>query len=121
VSDLVAKLLAAIEDAESAVIKHRDGHDGPCLNFPGQHPEDHDEYDSCYLHVQTASASPYRDVQFGLRMCSAHREIVEHHSRRGKSVLRNGEFIDHCAYCQQPIPCPDLVSLARGYGIEESS
>lgn len=53
-----------------------------------------------------------------LRHCEADKRTVERHSLiRGKSVLRNGEFVDYCAACVQPIPCPDLLDRAAAYGV----
>lgn len=53
-----------------------------------------------------------------LRQCAADRRTVERHRLRGKSVLRNGQFVDYCAACNnQPIPCPDLRDRAEVYGV----
>lgn len=55
-----------------------------------------------------------------LRRCEADKRTVERHQLRGKSVLRNGEFVDYCAACLRVIPCPDLLDRAAAYGIEAS-
>jgi hypothetical protein len=57
------------------------------------------------------------DPRVTLRRCEADRRTVERHALRGKSVLRNGEFVDYCAACQQPIPCPDLLDRAHAYDV----
>lgn len=53
-----------------------------------------------------------------LRRCAADRRIATRHSLRGKSVLRHGEFVDYCAACDNPIPCPDLLDQALAHGVE---
>lgn len=76
-SDLIAWLRAQLDDDERRTIARRDGHPGPCLNYPGQDPEDHDPYDACYLHLHDVEATPYRDVEFGLAEVDAKRKILD--------------------------------------------
>lgn len=75
-ADLVAFLRARLDEDHTAVLRYRDGHEGPCLNYRGQDPEGYDEYDSCYLHIEAAEATPYRDVAFGLADIDAKRRIL---------------------------------------------
>jgi hypothetical protein len=76
-SDLIAWLRGCLDDDERRIAAYRDGHPGPCLNYEGQDPADHTPYDTCYLHIQTAKATPYRDVEFGLAEVDAKRRILD--------------------------------------------
>jgi hypothetical protein len=104
-------------------------HDGPCVNYEGQDPEDRDEYDSCSRHVAAAEARradrfPYRDLNFALRQVTAGRRILARHR----------PYEGRCTYCMEwcecpgvqpvrdcacrgnlPSPCPDLRDLASVY------
>lgn len=46
-SAAAAELAAAARD----VLRGGD-HDGPCLNYEGQNPDDYEDWDSCALHVR---------------------------------------------------------------------
>ncbi len=130
---LTARLLAAIDQAETATIRYRDEHPGPCLNCEGQEPGDYDGYDSCYLHLADAAASPYGDAEFGLRRCAADRKIMALHGPKTTVGIHNQPTVLVCATCTpgipgQPIgrgrlpwPCPTLFALAEGYGLTEET
>jgi hypothetical protein len=75
--DLIAFLRAQLDAEEAALIARRDGHPGECLNYEGQDPDGYDGYDSCYLHLRAAEATPYRDVEFGLAEVDAKRRILD--------------------------------------------
>lgn len=89
--DLTTWLRATLDAVEAAVIAYREGHPGPCLNYEGQRPEDYTEYDSCYLHVRDAEASPYRDAEFGLAEVDAKRRILD----AAASAYREAVMDDH--------------------------
>ncbi|GAA2694361.1 hypothetical protein GCM10010400_69900 [Streptomyces aculeolatus] len=115
-ADLVAFLRARLDDSHAALIRYRDGHDGPCLNMPGQRPEDYDEYDSCYLHIETAGATPYRDVAFGLADIDAKRRILDlHHAELVEVTNADGDERSGrwCSECDgEQFPCQTLRLLA---------
>ncbi|MFE7547057.1 DUF6221 family protein [Streptomyces gardneri] len=75
-NDLTAFLRARYDQAHAALLAQRNGHPGNCLNYPGQNPEDYDEYETCHLHIATAESSPYRDIEFGLADIDAKRQIL---------------------------------------------
>lgn len=74
---LVAFLRARLEEQHAALLRYRDGHDGPCRNYLGQQAEGYDENDSCHLHIEVAEATPYRDVAFGLAEVAAKRRLLD--------------------------------------------
>lgn len=76
-NDLATFLRARLDETEAALIRYRDGHEGPCVNFEGQDPKYHDPWDSCDRHIKAAEATPYRDARFGLADIEAKRHIVE--------------------------------------------
>ncbi|WP_225794772.1 DUF6221 family protein [Streptomyces aculeolatus] len=108
--DLVAFLRARLGEGEAALIRYRDGHDGPCLNYRGQEPEGYDEYDSCYLHIETADATPYRDVAFGLADIDAKRRIADLHQADDEKAEA-----PICTTCLYAPPCETLRALALPY------
>lgn len=71
-------------------------HDGPCLNYPGQAPEDYDEHDSCYVHVETARRR-HADEQTERRVLEA---IVR--ALAGADVLMEVEGQEICRFCLRP-------------------
>lgn len=75
--DLITWLRAVLDAQAAALIRKRDGHEGPCINYEGQDPADRDEYDSCARHIAVAEATPYRDVAFGLAEVDAKRRILD--------------------------------------------
>lgn len=89
-NDLIARILAAIDKTEAAITQYRDHRAGadPCINYEGQAPEHYTEWDSCWRHIVTAEATPYSDVEFGLRHCAAERKIIE---QLWTDVLQHGE------------------------------
>lgn len=128
--DLTTWLRAALNAEEAALIRKRDGHEGPCINFAGQDPEHYDEYDTCSRHIAVAEATPYRDAAFGLADVDAKRRILDRH------IMKTGEHVTHgiCAECGgsdwkpgvsgaeldpfpwvMPWPCPTLKLLALSY------
>lgn len=138
--DLVTRLLAAIAETEAAITQYRDHRAGadPCINYEGQAPEHYTEWDSCWRHIVTAQATPYSDVDFGLRGCAADRKIVELHSPEqagdvgpprcrtchGESwILDEGEDSGGTVYQEaqwrgEP-PCATLLALAERYDLAE--
>lgn len=62
-----------------------------------------------------------------LRLCQAHREIVEEHSTREVGSLDHGTFGQPFTVCRTccvnerrvVAPCPTILKLAAGYGIQE--
>lgn len=125
---LLDRLTAAIDEDERIA---RDATPGPWRVDNVDYPESivNDDYEhpvaggrwgdeaTIFERVGDAFHIARQDPKATLLRCAADRKIVERHSKRGKSVLRNGEFIDYCAYCQQPIPCPDLRDLALAHDL----
>lgn len=107
---IVAFITAQLDRIEQATIRHRDGHDGPCVNCDDQDPGGYDQRDSCSRHIATAETTPYRDAGFGLRMVSALRQIVDRH-RPIRPYPRN-----RWAACshnfRDTFPCADLRDVA---------
>jgi len=77
VDKLINFITARLDEDERTTIAARDGHPGPCLNYPDQEPEWYTEWDSCCLHIATAKASRYRDTAFGLRAVQAGRWLID--------------------------------------------
>lgn len=75
--DLVVFLLERLNEQHAALVRYRDGHDGPCRNYAGQPDDSYDEHDSCYLHIETAEATPYRDAAFGLADNTAKWDLIK--------------------------------------------
>lgn len=88
--DLVQFLRDRLAETEAAVLRYRDGHEGPCINFKGQDPKHYSEYDSCALHLEAAEATPYRDAAFGLAEVEAKRRLIE----RGDTLFCECDFAD---------------------------
>ena len=107
--DLVQFLRDRLAETEAAVLRYRDGHEGPCINFKGQDPKHYSEYDSCALHLEAAEATPYRDATFGLAEVEAKREQLKLHS------AEPGQHPDYCWYDKHQLPCPSLRLLALPY------
>lgn len=120
-NDLISWLRAQLDADERALLRRQEGHPH-CLNFEGQSPADYTPYDSCYLHVQEAEATPYRDVEFGLRQVRAHRAILNRHGF--ETDERDGTPPFHyCLTCgsgephEYPTrwPCATLLDLVSIY------
>lgn len=94
--DLPTRLLAAITEDEQ-----RDAHDRDCLLT--DNPDDGWCDRGCCARTQ--------------QRCAALREIVERHSHPRCAVLPNRATSHRCSVCGWPMPCPDLRSLARAYGL----
>lgn len=110
--DLVAFLRARLDDTEAAVIRYRDGHEGPCLNFKGQPPDAYSEYDSCALHLEAAEATPYRDATFGLADIESKRQTVDWHRKPTQVEFSNGTYRTVGCRCYDGWPCSTLRLLA---------
>lgn len=105
-TELADFLRARYAEQRVAVIQYRDGHDGPCLNYPDQDPEHYDEFDSCYRHNEVAQATPYRDAAFGLADIDAKVAVVD-------AYVEADEIMDR-------LNCPDGRDIGRAEGLEES-
>jgi hypothetical protein len=131
--DLVERLLAAIQEREDKA--RAEGH--------------HDPDEGGYYACPATRSEPYGDLPFGeencdcglvrrrdevLRLCQAHRKIIDRHSSQHVHVLAfdGGQFcvdcgtdtsectrrgVDACETCGME-PCGTLLALAEGYGIE---
>lgn len=97
-SDLVTKLLAAIEDTEHVAREAADWSRGVADWADAGEPD--------WVHIAR------HDPASVLRMCSAHREIVEIHEH---------QKFDHPGKGDHSIGCDTIRALARAYGIEEGS
>lgn len=106
-SDLVEFLRARLDEQRSALIRLRDGHEGPCLNYADQPPEEYDEYDSCYLHIKVSEATPYSDAAYGLAEVEAKRRIVEQWAMH--------EALDRETFDAEGEHARSLVSLRAAY------
>lgn len=142
-SDLVTKLLAAIEDVERIA---REATPGPWRVDNATYPEGiHNDYGDCpvaggrwgdeasvFDQPSDAHHIALHDPASVLRMCSAHREIVEHAQSDldlvddDGQVITDGEVhIDRDNYETVEEAAAvwylALTLLARAYGIEEGS
>lgn len=88
--DLIAFVRARLDGTRAALIRYRDGHEGPHINYAGQDPDYYDEYDSCHRCIEVARLTPYRDVEFGLVDVETKRRVVE----RAEFVVSNGPARD---------------------------
>ncbi|MFE9003101.1 DUF6221 family protein [Streptomyces sp. NPDC007875] len=115
-SDIADFLRARLKEQREAVIRYRDGHDGPCVNYAEQDPKHYDEHDPCSRHLEAAEASAYRDTTFGLADLDAKLAIVEEHH----SVELPDEMLDACNTCEltgryPEYPCRTLRLLAQPF------
>lgn len=102
-SDVVSRLLAAIDERGKAAAKI------------------HDE--RCGLVLGTISGNVNDECDCGipgdlLRLCQSHRDIVALH---GEVPVAPGRSETTCVECGsvKGWPCPTLVLVARGYGVED--
>jgi hypothetical protein len=79
--ELVEWLRAQLDEDRAALLRYRDGHEGPCLNYKGQDPAHYDDHDSCVLHLEASEGTPYRDAEFGLREIDATRQVLDEHEQ----------------------------------------
>jgi hypothetical protein len=114
--DQVTWLRAVLDDVEAAVLRLRDGHDGPCVNYEGQDPANYDDYDSCSRHIAVAQASPYSDAAFGLRDIAAKRAIVDLHAVEVERVFMNP--VDGPGYHEDEFSCRICGWFDSGTGCE---
>jgi hypothetical protein len=133
VTDLAALILAAIDETEEAArfaATAGRGGDWELAEHPARWGElDSDEEILCggkpilrllaeHGGQLTSWHLQLHEPKRVLAACAADRRTVERHSRRGKSVLRNGEFEDYCV-CGGPLGrCPDILDRADAYGVE---
>lgn len=80
-ADLIEFLRARLNEQHAALIRLRDGHEGPCINYADQRPEQCDEYDSCYLQIKLTDATPYSDAAYGLAEVEVKRRIIDEYER----------------------------------------
>lgn len=137
-SDLVTKLLAAIEDVERIA---REATPGPWRVDNATYPEGiHNDYGDCpvaggrwgdeasvFDQPSDAHHIALHDPASVLLMCSAHREIVEIHEHQKFDHPGKGDHSIGCIVCHSTYAdfgggiCDTIRALARAYGIEEGS
>jgi hypothetical protein len=94
VEDIAQWLGDQLAEDRAALLRYRDGHDGPCINYEGQDPAAYDEYDSCVLHLEAARATPYRDVGFGLRELDAKRKLLTEYAESEEALGSFADMVD---------------------------
>lgn len=74
VDELVTWLRAQLDRQQAALIAYRDHRAGltPCDNLS--------DWDSCSVHINTAEATEYRDVDYGLAEVDAKRQLLDQHA-----------------------------------------
>lgn len=112
VDDLIAKIRAAIDEDERIAKAAKEVADG----YVGDVVPDGGPQGWTDLHGLR------QDPDRTLAMVAAHREILELHERSENyphECTECGDFGDcGCARGSEDWPCPTLLALAKGYGIE---
>jgi hypothetical protein len=114
-ADVWAFCHARLNEAATALLTYRDGHQGPCINYPGQRPAAYDEYDSCALHLAAAEATPYRDAEFGLADIAFKRSLLEEHAPDLQAAVKDNETTPMVVCRIDGDDCPFTQHLATLY------
>lgn len=106
---------ARLDETASALLEYRDGHKGPCINYAGQDPADYDEHDSCDLHLASATATPYRDAEFGLADVAFKRLALEEHEPSLVAAVKGDEVTPMMVCGMDGDDCPFSRHIAALY------
>lgn len=133
--DLVARILAAIEETEriaqaatpgpwepegddptdDEVYTVHDGEHGDLVGDVVAYVRGYDQQQSNMAHIAR------QDPKTALRRCAADRRTVERHRRPGSAQAHGTQdgiwVLEWCEGCGAPMPCPDLLDRAAAYNI----
>lgn len=101
VDELVAFVRQQLDRQEAALIAYRDHRAGltPCDNLG--------DYDSCSVHLKTAAATEYRDVDYGLTEVEAKRRILDLHHPIDPCDAHDPSYLT--------TPCDTMLALVQPF------